>query len=412
MSNDGYGRMTFASVGGHSVTEEYSPRQERVLVKDQSSNGTVQTVYFWGARGERLGTYSLTEPQYQTNTIALQKSDVYFAGRRIDQRYDRLGSVGGNGPIGPTFYPYGEQVGGGSLDGDAFATYDRNATIGLDYARNRQYASGWGRFTSADPYQASAGLGSPQGWNRYAYVGGDPANRVDKSGLFWCEVVGGEGYEDVSCIPEPSDDNGGEQVDQSGPLPGGGGGTGNANVDGLNDALRILASRTEFSQDCLESLKAVGLNVDQLRMAAHTVNATPSTASQSIRDAYGMTNDQQRVGRSAQTQLNVQNAAYLLATSGGSTLRDFNVADYFFIYQNTIAYTPWGGANIYVNVSTVYSRYFTPEQNLGRAFHELIHNILGTDDDDIAKELAPLCFRPDPGGSSATTRWFAEKCAH
>ena len=54
LSYDGYGRMTFASVGGHSVTEEYSPRQERVLVKDQSSSGTGQTVYFWGAGREPI----------------------------------------------------------------------------------------------------------------------------------------------------------------------------------------------------------------------------------------------------------------------------------------------------------------------------------------------------------------------
>jgi hypothetical protein len=40
-----------------------------------------------------------------------------------------------------------------------------------------------GRFNTVDPYQASAGAGDPGSWNRYAYVGGDPVNFGDWSGL-------------------------------------------------------------------------------------------------------------------------------------------------------------------------------------------------------------------------------------
>jgi hypothetical protein len=36
-----------------------------------------------------------------------------------------------------------------------------------------------------DPYTASGGPADPQSWNRYAYVGGDPVNRNDRSGLCW-----------------------------------------------------------------------------------------------------------------------------------------------------------------------------------------------------------------------------------
>lgn len=36
---------------------------------------------------------------------------------------------------------------------------------------------------SADPYVMSGGLTNPQGWNRYAYVAGDPVNLRDRSGL-------------------------------------------------------------------------------------------------------------------------------------------------------------------------------------------------------------------------------------
>jgi RHS repeat-associated protein len=55
---------------------------------------------------------------------------------------------------------------------------------GLDYAMNRYYSSQWGRFTSPDPYGGSADTGAPLSWNRYAYVGGDPANGSDPSGLY------------------------------------------------------------------------------------------------------------------------------------------------------------------------------------------------------------------------------------
>ncbi len=36
----------------------------------------------------------------------------------------------------------------------------------------------------------SGGMGSPQGWNRYSYVNGDPLNHFDPSGLFIALVAG------------------------------------------------------------------------------------------------------------------------------------------------------------------------------------------------------------------------------
>jgi RHS repeat-associated protein len=89
---------------------------------------------------------------------------------------DRLGTSG-------SLYPYG----GGPmpLDGkNGFATYTRDASTGLDNAFHRNYHPAWGRFTTPDPYQASAAPADPQSWNRYAYVGGDPVNWRDQRGLF------------------------------------------------------------------------------------------------------------------------------------------------------------------------------------------------------------------------------------
>jgi RHS repeat-associated protein len=59
---------------------------------------------------------------------------------------------------------------------------------GLDYADQRFYASTYGRFNTADPYQASGGPGDPASWNRYSYTRGDPINRHDPRGLMDCEA--------------------------------------------------------------------------------------------------------------------------------------------------------------------------------------------------------------------------------
>jgi RHS repeat-associated protein len=77
--------------------------------------------------------------------------------------------------------PYG-QLRGQAMEDTSFATYRQNGP-GLHYAMQRYYWSGLGRFLTPDPSDASAVLGEPHSWNRYAYVLGDPVNRTDPSGL-------------------------------------------------------------------------------------------------------------------------------------------------------------------------------------------------------------------------------------
>jgi len=154
-------------------TYGYDPANKRLWKNDDFT--------FWGASGERIGRYSavkLIENQNGTlvHTFVFQKvqTDEYFGGRRLTTQ-DRLGSVG-------SYYPYGEAKSGTVSNADSFATYYRDST-GLDYADQRHYAASFGRFTSADPYQASAGPADPASWNRYSYVRADPINRSDPSGL-------------------------------------------------------------------------------------------------------------------------------------------------------------------------------------------------------------------------------------
>lgn len=72
-----------------------------------------------------------------------------------------------------------------------FTSYDRSNVTGLDYAKNRTYDAQQGRFTQVDPIgMSAASLDNPQTLNMYNYVGNDPVNRVDPSGLFWGKLFG------------------------------------------------------------------------------------------------------------------------------------------------------------------------------------------------------------------------------
>jgi len=52
----------------------------------------------------------------------------------------------------------------------------------LDYMHARHYSPYLCRFLAMDPAAQSVTLGLPQSWNKYAYVGNNPINRVDPDG--------------------------------------------------------------------------------------------------------------------------------------------------------------------------------------------------------------------------------------
>jgi len=64
-----------------------------------------------------------------------------------------------------------------------FTGYERDSESGLDYAHARYYANMQGRFTSPDPFAASAHAADPQSWNRYSYTSNNPVNLIDPSGM-------------------------------------------------------------------------------------------------------------------------------------------------------------------------------------------------------------------------------------
>src|SRR5579883_600435 len=135
-----------------------------------------------GAGGElRSGDESRGVHGRQTGTY------YYFGGRMVKNGSawvygDRLGSIG-------KYYPYGQERPSATQNGtEKFTGYLRDAETGLDYADQRYYQPGMGRFLTADPYMANnGGSGEPSdpgSWNRFAYVGGDPVNLTDPDGRF------------------------------------------------------------------------------------------------------------------------------------------------------------------------------------------------------------------------------------
>src|SRR5579885_1476668 len=140
--------------------------------------------------------------------IATQTGTWYYLGGKLIKNAsgyvgaDRLGSIG-------KYYPYGQERPSATQNGtEKFTGYLRDSETGLDYADQRYYQPGMGRFLTADPYMANNGgpgdPASPSSWNRYTYVAGDPINSNDREGLYLNgnpgsgPFMGGEG-------PDPTD---------------------------------------------------------------------------------------------------------------------------------------------------------------------------------------------------------------
>jgi len=68
-----------------------------------------------------------------------------------------------------------------------FTQKERDIETGLIYSISRYYSSTQGRFTSPDLPFADQSEGDPQSWNLYTYVGNNPINATDPSGL-WKKV--------------------------------------------------------------------------------------------------------------------------------------------------------------------------------------------------------------------------------
>jgi RHS repeat-associated protein len=177
-------RMTKWTRSGQVEQYQYHPSGWRLSKSSEK--------YLYGPGGQLLESYrawnDMTDYVYFGGRLLYTLS----AGQAVTRIYsDRLGSTRatetiqqyGGGWTTRNYYPFGEEITSTSNNTYKFASTYRDSATGLDYAINRYYASGMGRFLTPDPYGGSAGPTSPQSWNRHNYTLNDPVNLTDPSGL-------------------------------------------------------------------------------------------------------------------------------------------------------------------------------------------------------------------------------------
>jgi RHS repeat-associated protein len=228
-THDVENRMIVGADGGTYVYDQGGKRVKK-------SNGTTWEYYFYGIGGQKLVTQActsdgcLTAPQY----------NVYFGGKLVKSKgvlvaTDRLGSVRASGIDRMSYYPYGEERTSTADGGEKFGTYTRDSAT-QDYADQRYYAVGMGRFGTADPYRASGGPEDPGSWNRYTYVQGDPIDLFDPRGTnamnpLYCDASETRCTSSVSSPDGPGD-------------WGSGGGVGNSPCDGWGIGFGIMFAQS------------------------------------------------------------------------------------------------------------------------------------------------------------------------
>ena len=144
------------------------------------------TVFVYDAGGKMVAEYSTaTNPTPQTSYLTSDNLGT----PRIST--DQNGTVISR----HDYQPFGEEavtaqrVNRSDYQGDAvrneFTGYQKDEETDLDFAQARYFDSVFGRFSSPDPLMASASATNPQSLNRYIYVGNNPLNITDPTGLSW-----------------------------------------------------------------------------------------------------------------------------------------------------------------------------------------------------------------------------------
>jgi len=166
-----------------------------LVAEFDGTNGSLKKEYVYGG-----GTVATIEPtSLNSNGTRYSTSDNLGSPRVIT---NSSGSVVSR----HDYMPFGEELGapvGGRTTGMGFSVadgnrkkftgYERDSETGLDFAQARYYSSTLGRFASPDPFGGSMITGDPQSFNRYAYVGNNPVNATDPSGLLEMKPDGGTG---------------------------------------------------------------------------------------------------------------------------------------------------------------------------------------------------------------------------
>ncbi|MEN3334929.1 MAG: hypothetical protein V7641_4294 [Blastocatellia bacterium] len=167
--------------GGATASYAYDQQNRRY----QTTVGSAVTHVVW------QGSHVLSEYNGSTGTVLV---DYIYAGSRLiakvaggttsyflsDRLSARLTLNTSGAVVGRQAHlPFGEDFAeSGTQQKQHFTSYERDGETGTDYAVNRQYNQGVGRFNQLDPV---VGTG-PERLNRYTYSKNDPINIFDRTG--------------------------------------------------------------------------------------------------------------------------------------------------------------------------------------------------------------------------------------
>ena len=206
---EGAGRLLSAALpGGGSATYRYDPFGRRY---SKTVNG-LTTIYLHDLAGNEIAEYDGTTGatlryNLYSPTTAAPVVTLAADGATVQSysNVNRLGSVvslsdAGGARQNPVAYQaYGQSSTGAPPAGAGFgyAGYRYDDETGLYYVRNRHYDPRLGRFLQPDPIRHDGGI------NIYAYVGNDPLNGTDPSGLYLREM--GSNFYELTLRKSASD---------------------------------------------------------------------------------------------------------------------------------------------------------------------------------------------------------------
>ena len=206
LTNDGshsYGFDAESKVKSVDSTTAYTYDGEAKRVRKLVGENTR---FIYGIGGQLVAEYDGSsgnlKKEYISGGITIEPTAVNSNGTQYPTG-DHLGSprviTNSSGSVVSRhdYMPFGEELGasvGGRTTGIGFSSsgdnnrkkftgYERDTETGLDFAQARFYGSTQGRFTSSDPFSASAIIADPQTFNRYAYCRNNPVNSTDPTGM-------------------------------------------------------------------------------------------------------------------------------------------------------------------------------------------------------------------------------------
>ncbi len=194
---DDFNQMTHMTSGSQEWVYLYTADDERIWMYNIPANSSRWTLR--DLNGKVLREY-LSTGRWSVGTDYFYRDGLLLAAEtQTGQRHFHLDHLGtprlitrGSGYAAAyhVYYPFGEEATAFNQDTERikFTGHERDlaspsgASDDLDYMHARHESPVTGRFLSADPALKSANPKSPQTWDRYAYVAGNPLKYLDPSG--------------------------------------------------------------------------------------------------------------------------------------------------------------------------------------------------------------------------------------